>query len=58
MLWGQKSRVTPPMAFSEVQPHPPTLPHLVQARLVTREGEVEPKFQALTAHRDLIQEFR
>lgn len=36
---------------------PPTLPHLVQARLVTWEGEVEPKLQALTAHRDLIQEF-
>lgn len=36
----------------------PTLPHLVQARLVTWEGEVEAKLQALTAHRELVQELR
>lgn len=36
----------------------PTLPHLVQACLATWEGEVEAKLQALTAHRERVQELR
>lgn len=36
----------------------PALPHPVQACLVTREGEVETKLQALIAHGECIQELR
>lgn len=36
----------------------PTLPHPVQARLVTREGEAEPKLQTLFVHGECIQELR
>lgn len=61
VLWGQKSGVTP-TAFTGRSPSPaiptPAPPHLVQARLVTREAEVEPKLQALAAQGVCIQEFR
>jgi hypothetical protein len=63
VLWGQKNRVTLPITSTGLQPLLLTVPmslppHPVQACLVTREGEAEPKLQFLIAHRMCIQELR
>lgn len=65
MLWGQRSRVIfPPCGlhkgcslFPLTDPMRPP-PHPVQACLVTRKREIEPKLQTLILHGVCIQEFR